>query len=359
MKTVALLAKDRMTKKERMEALIRRKPIDRVPFYPFATGLNAKLLGVDRGTFYRNPELAFKAGLKLIELFPWMDARPSYGWADRGAWEFGGNIVWPNGNTYAAPHSGAPLITDPDEIDFLPDPDPKSAGMNALVDRFNEISRMHGFPASVPGGTPTNYTAGILGRTNFYRWLILYPEAIHRLQRKATDFVIGSVAFTIEKYGAQNCRFQLSLPLESNDLMSPQFFETFSKPYILEVVEFCVSKKLKNMTVHLCGDHTLNLPHILEIGFPERTVFSIGSRMDLEETGKLLGEEYILAGNIDTALLAQGSFEEVYAETKRCLSAGMKHRGGFILMPACELPPETPLENIKAVEQAICDHGFY
>lgn len=342
-----------------MEALRQGKTIDRVPFYPFAIGFNAKLIGIDRGTFYRNPELAFMAGLKLMETFPWMDGRPSYGWADRGAWEFGGDIVWPDKDVYAAPHSGAPLITDPRQIDALPNPDPKFSGMNPLVDRFNEISRMYGFPASVPGGTPTNYTAGVLGRTRFYKWLILYPEAIHRLQRKVTDFVIGSVAFTIEKYGAQNCRIQFSLPLESNELMSPQFFESFSKPYILKVVKFCISRGLLNITVHLCGDHTMNLPHLLEIGFPKRTIFSIGSSMDLEETGNLIGKDYILAGNIDTTLLVQGSFEDVYAETERCLSEGMKHRGGFILMPACELPPETPLENIGAIEQALCDYGFY
>jgi uroporphyrinogen decarboxylase len=37
----------------------------------------------------------------------------------------------------------------------------------------------------------------------------------------------------------------------------------------------------------------------------------------------------------------------------------MKHTGGYILMPSCELPPDTPLENIEAVAQALYEYGYY
>ena len=81
--------------------------------------------------------------------------------------------------------------------------------------------------------------------------------------------------------------------------------------------------------------------------------------MDLEKTGQLLGKDYILAGNIDTGLLQSGSIQDVFEEVKRCLRAGMKHPGGYILMPACELPPDTPLQNIEALAQALYECGYY
>lgn len=56
-------AKDSMTGKERLMALISGQSIDRVPFNPFSLGFSAQLYGVDRGTFYRNPDVAFAAGL--------------------------------------------------------------------------------------------------------------------------------------------------------------------------------------------------------------------------------------------------------------------------------------------------------
>ena len=41
------------------------------------------------------------------------------------------------------------------------------------------------------------------------------------------------------------------------------------------------------------------------------------------------------------------------------MKAGMKHPGGYILMPACEFPPNTPVENLEAVAQAVFEHGYY
>ena len=81
--------------------------------------------------------------------------------------------------------------------------------------------------------------------------------------------------------------------------------------------------------------------------------------MDLEETGKGLGSEYMLAGNIDTGVLQAGSPDQVFEEVRKSLRVGMNHPGGFLLMPACELPPDTPFENVEAVARALYTHGYY
>lgn len=91
-------AKDTMTGKERWAALVKGQPVDRVPFNPLSLGFSARLHGVDRGEFYRNPDVAFQAGIHLMKEFPWTVFRPVYVWVDRGAWEFGGRICWPDGD---------------------------------------------------------------------------------------------------------------------------------------------------------------------------------------------------------------------------------------------------------------------
>ncbi len=351
--------KDTMTPRERLVGLISNNPIDRVPFNPFSLGFSARCYGIDRGEFYRNPEQAFAAGLHLMETYPWMASRPTYGWADRGAWEFGGSVIWPDGNRFAAPQSAAPLISSPAEVNSLPDPDPETAGMNPLVARFNTLSRQKGFPASLPGGTPTTLSAAIVGTTDFLKWFIRYPEAAHKLQRKVTDFLLRSADITLRRYGGENCSVQCSVPVESNQLISAQAFERFAKPYISEILAHYLAAGVRSVVVHLCGDHTANLPHFATMGFPPRTVFSVGHEMDLEETGNGLGSEYILAGNIDTGVLQAGSTEQVFEEVRKCLRVGMNHPGGFMLMPACELPPDTPIENVEAVAKALYTHGYY
>lgn len=351
-------AKDTLSGKERMAALIAGKPLDRVPFNPCSMGFSARLFGIDRGEFYRSPEKAFAAGLHLMATYPWMNCRPSYGWADRGPWEFGGRIIWPDDNRFIAPVS-VPLVHSPDQVNDLIKPNPENAGMMPLIDRFNSLSRERGFPASLPGGTPTTLSAGIVGRANFLRWLVRYPEAVHALQEKVTRFLLRTAEMTIDKYGAQNCSVFCAVPMESNQLISDKMFAEFAKPYIQEILTFYRSAGVKNVVVHLCGDHTANLGHWQDIPLPPRTVFSIGHEMDLEKTGAAIGKAHILGGNMNNAILHGGSPESVSAEVERCLAAGMKHPGGFILMPACEMPPDTPFENVEALAATLYEKGYY
>ncbi len=350
--------KDTLTPRERLTALIACKPIDRVPFNPFSMGFSARLFGIDRGEFYRNPEKAFAAGLHLMETYPWMNCRPSYGWADRGSWEFGGKVIWPDNNRFIAPGS-EPLLHTPQEVDGLADPDPELAGMNPLIDRFNALNRRHGFPASLPGGTPTTLAAGIVGRSTFLKWLLRYPEAVHGLQKKVTRFLLRTAERTIGKYGAGNCSVFCGVPMESNQLIPVEMFATFAKPYIREIFEFYRSAGVVSVVVHLCGDHTANLAHWQDIPLPPRTVFSIGHEMDLEKTSAAIGKTHILGGNVNNQILHRGTEEDVATEVTRCLTAGMKHPGGFILMPACELPPDTPTENLEALAGTLSERGYY
>ncbi|MBI5252412.1 MAG: uroporphyrinogen decarboxylase family protein [Desulfomonile tiedjei] len=352
-------SKDTMTGKDRLMALVAGQAIDRVPFNPFSLGLSARLYGVDRGEFYRNPELAFEAGMHLMKQFPWMSFRPAYSWADRGAWEFGGAIRWPDGGRYSAPFSPEPVITELHELDSLADPDPETAGMNPLQARFNSLSRDRGLPASLPGGTPSTISSAIVGKPNFLKWMIKYPEAVHKLQRKVTDFMIRTAELTIKKHGGPNCGVMCAVPMESNQLISANLFESMCKPYIKELMDYYISEGVKNVMVHLCGDHTANLPLWADIPIPRRSVFSIGHEMDLDKTGEVLGQDFVLAGNLDSGTLQVGSAEQVKEEVMRCLESGMKHPGGFVLMPSCEIPPEMPLENIGVIAEALFEHGYY
>jgi uroporphyrinogen decarboxylase len=81
--------------------------------------------------------------------------------------------------------------------------------------------------------------------------------------------------------------------------------------------------------------------------------------MDLDETGAFLGENYVLAGNLDSSILQMGIPEQVREEVRRCLQSGMKHTGGFMLMPACEIPPDAPRETVNVIAEALFEYGYY
>ena len=116
--------RDRMTNKERIKALILNQPIDRVPFISFFLGYLAVSSGISLHDFFSRPEVAFRAGLETMEKHSWAGIRPAYDWADHGAWEFGGRIAWPKNDRNMTPYTPEPLVSSPDEVERLPNPDP-------------------------------------------------------------------------------------------------------------------------------------------------------------------------------------------------------------------------------------------
>jgi len=81
--------------------------------------------------------------------------------------------------------------------------------------------------------------------------------------------------------------------------------------------------------------------------------------MDIQHVARTFGEEIIIGGNIPTTLLQLGTPEEVLEVSRDILETMKNHPGGFILMPACALPPLTPPVNVFAMLKAVTLYGRY
>jgi len=350
---------DRMTARERIKALILNQPIDRVPFIPFFLGYLALKNGVKLYDFFADPHIAFKAGLETMKAYPWANIRPAYDWADHGAWEFGGKIGWPEADERMTPFTPEPLISKPEEVDHLPEPEPSNADWFRRFDAFNEICIQNGFSAQLPSASIMSPMSSIVGSTGLMKWIVKNPEAVHRLAGKVLRFNMKVARITLEKYGAKNCSATTQVPLESNRILSPDAFKEFCLPYITKLHGLYLDSGVRATMIHLCGDHKGNLKYWKKVPLPERAIFSIGDDMDLKETGDFLGKKFILAGNMSTTVLQLGTKAEVKEEARRCLGLGKRRPGGFILMPACEWPPMAPPENLEAVREVLMEYGFY
>lgn len=348
-----------MTARERIKSLILHRPIDRVPFIPFFLGYLAVSNGINLHDFFTKPHVAFKAGLETMNKYPWASIRPAFDWADHGAWEFGGKIGWPETNERMTPFTPEPLIRTPQEVDHLPEPEPSATDWFRLFNEFNERCIQGGFTAQLPSASIMSPMSSIVGGSELMRWIIKYPEAVHRLAEKVLRFNMAVARFTLERYGARHCSVTTQVPLESNSVLSPETFEAFCLPYIARLHRLYLESGVRATMIHLCGDHKGNLKHWKEIPLPERAIFSIGDDMDLMETGDFLGEKFILAGNMSTTTLQFGTRAEIKKEAQRCLDQAKGRAGGFILMPACEWPPMASPEGLEAVREALMESGFY
>jgi uroporphyrinogen decarboxylase len=137
-------------------------------------------------------------------------------------------------------------------------------------------------------------------------------------------------------------------------IMSPKSWRTLIKPHLERV--FAVGKKY-NLWVayHCCGALRPIIPDLIEIGLNVlNPVQGNCPGMDPLELKTEFGEQLAFMGGLDTQYtLPNGSVSEVRRETDRLLEGMTADGGGFILAASHTIPPETPDENIFAMyEQA-------
>jgi hypothetical protein len=110
-------------------------------------------------------------------------------------------------------------------------------------------------------------------------------------------------------------------------------------------------------SVHLCGDaYRLFKTLHDELNI---TTFDTGFPIDLAKATRELGPEVRLQGGIHVTVLRDASPAAVREESRRILLSGVKENRKFIFRDANNLAPHTPLENIRAMHEAVKEFGRY
>ena len=137
----------------------------------------------------------------------------------------------------------------------------------------------------------------------------------------------------------------LSDPVASGDLISPDTFRKFAAPFLKEIVDR-IKAKGKYSMIHICGNTTPILEDIAEIG---PNCFSLESKVDLRTAKEILGGRVCVAGNVaPTGAFMSGTPDEVITEAKACVEAWGKG-GGYVLTLGCDFPKSVSLENVMAL----------
>jgi uroporphyrinogen decarboxylase len=128
--------------------------------------------------------------------------------------------------------------------------------------------------------------------------------------------------------------------------LSPEQFKEFSGNYI---------KKLKSnwnipLILHICGDTTSLICEMIKTNCKG---ISLDAMVDLQHAANLISSDILILGNIDPVrVLAFGNKEEVEEKVKKLLF-DMRGVDNFILSSGCDIPLDTPLENIEAFMKAV------
>ena len=355
---MAVSQRPQMTSAERMGALFSGKQPDRVPFNPFAFGFCARTVGCSITEVYSNPRKSFEAQLMTKEMYGY-DSNPVYAYASQGGWELGGEIQFPKGQYSQAPVVSRLPINSIEDIERLEIGDVSQAGAVPLMMELATLQKEHGMGVTVQCDTPFKMAVNAMEWSKMARLMLKEPAYAHLYLRKTTAFCVKLVELWVSVFGAERVMCTGGAPTESNVLISPKQFETFSLPYIIELHEKAFAMGIKRFSEHVCGEHNLNLEYWKQVPMGDHGIMSFGHEVDLDKAKKMFGEKCIIAGNMEPARLQLSTPAEVYELCKQAILKGKDAPLGYIFMPGCELAPDTPPYNVYVMKKALEDFGYY
>jgi uroporphyrinogen decarboxylase len=196
--------------------------------------------------------------------------------------------------------------------------------------------------------TPTHWgplttAARILGTDTLLMAMITDPQEAAELLAFSRELVWAIAERNMNH--PEILGINISEPIASGDMISPQLFRRFAKPHLQELVQR-TRKNGKYCSLHICGDTTPILADILEI---RPDCFSLEAKVDLGVAGSVLGGRVCVAGNVaPTGRFLTGTADDVRSEAEACIRA-WNDQGGYILTLGCDFPKEVPFENIQAL----------
>jgi len=347
-----------MTNKERIEALLKGQPIDRVPFYPFVLGFCARNVGYPIASIYSDAKRSFEAQLWTMKQYGF-DWGPIYGYASYGTWEFGGEVKMPRGEYEQAPSHKMFPVQSEEDLFRLQLPDVRNAGCIPIAMEFSQLQDKLDIPISVVLGGNLTIAGNICPVERLCRWMLKKPELAHRVLRLATDHIVDVVRYWADTFGAGRVIPKIWEPLATNHIISPKQFEQFVLPYLRESSERILAMGVRHILYHICGEQNANLPYWAQVPMGDPGLCSFGPEVDIDTAIKYFGDTCIIIGNIDPKVIQNGPPDQIYRLCKETIEKGKRAPRGYMLSSGCEIPPETPPYNVYVMREAINDWGWY
>jgi len=194
----------------------------------------------------------------------------------------------------------------------------------------------------------------LVGMEKFLMDLMVEPPYIAALLDKVTEINLG-IAKQIVGLGVDYIWLGDDFGSQSGVIMDPEIWRKHFKPRIKHI--FTELKKInKDVKIawHTCGSVLPIVPDFIEIGLDILNPLQpLAHGMDPKFFKDTYGKQLAFFGAIDVQhLLPNESPAKVKSEVKRIANILGKN-GGYVLAPAHNIQPDTPVENILAMYEAV------
>jgi uroporphyrinogen decarboxylase len=338
-----------MNSRERVLRALALQKGDRIPVVPFIITFAAKYAGFKFIQYAKNTEVLVKSQIAMARRFKvdavYVDSDPVIEIESMGA-----EVRYPEDES---PTASRPAVKTAADIKSLKMPDPERDGrlpvwLNAIRNLKEEV----GDELAVFGSTngPFQATAQLLGIAEACKCMYRNPSLINDLLNLTTEVVTDFVKAEI-KAGAD--AIVVGDAMSSPTVISPRHFEQFSFPFIRRVMH--QAGEAVPFILHICGDATRIIDKMVETG---TRYLEVDSYVDLARVRRNFGSSVGIIGNISPSLLLNGNAKQVEDSCRGAIEAA-GGTGAYILGSGCELPKNTPYENLDAMVHAAEQYGRY
>ena len=171
------------------------------------------------------------------------------------------------------------------------------------------------------------------------------PEIMEVVLDKATEFLIKYIK-AYKAVGADG--IVMAEPLAG--LLSPALAEEFSEPYVKRIADAVKDDEFA-VIYHNCGDFALRMTDsIVNTGCD---AYHFGNSISMKEALELMPKDVPVMGNIDPAgQLRYGTPDSIREAVKKLMDecGGYKN---FVPSSGCDIPHDTPWENLDAFFNAL------
>ncbi len=242
-------------------------------------------------------------------------------------------------------------VKSAEDVGRLRAPDPlKDGRMPVIIGCERILVEAVGATAGVNGGLagPLSFASNLRGLDRLMVDAIMSPHLVHQLLRLSLQAVkdFGEAQMV---YGGVST-INIYDPVAT--LLSTSMVEEYSFAYLEDLIRHLKARGAK-ILLHICGNTTRLLEGMLLIGVD---VISLDVDVDLKEAKRLVAGRATISGNVATQSLFRRSPDEIYVEACGCIEKAAAG-GRFSLSSSCEVPLETPPENIDAMVRAAREFG--
>jgi MtaA/CmuA family methyltransferase len=328
-----------MTGRERILAVLDGKPADRLPFMPITMQFAADQAGIRYHDYLMDYRVLVEGQIAIAAQFD-IDYVNCMSDPAREAADCGAKVEYFPDQPAALVETEA-LLREKKELASLRIPDPRAGGrMHNAVQAIALYKTRIGAEKLIEGWVegPCAQAADLRGINALMLDFYDDPAFVRELLEFVVEMELRYARAQVEA-GAE----MIGIGDAAASLVGPQIYDEFIWPFEKRMVDGIHALGAR-VRLHICGNIRPLLSAIARLGCD---LVDLDSQVPVHEARAKMGPDQVLIGNLNpVTVIRNGSPQEIRKEIARCHSeAGDR----FIIGAGCEIPRDTPAENLQAL----------